>query len=178
MMISNIYEFRGNLVQQKAIRLSMDLFFQNKHKHKTPNFEVRQMSAITIARICISINPVLLNVNDIKPIIECLLKLIDEAQHQLYIYEALLALCNISSIPNDHGNDIKVDIAINKNGWSSLRNAFEDEHDLINAAILEIWCNLCTCYQAGMMRLYSNREVDIQIVTLFLRHDMRRIQRY
>ena len=174
MMISSIYEFRGNLVQQKAIRLSMDLFFQNKHGVKTNSVEIRQMASVAVARICISVNPILLNINDVKPIIEVLLKLVSEAQHELYIYEALLALCNIASMNND---DIKIDIAKNKRGWSVLRNAFEDEHDLINAAILETWCNLCTAYQAGIIKLYKNRDTDVQIVTLFLQHDSRRIQR-
>ena len=62
MMISNMNEFRGNLVQQKAVRLCMDLFFQNKHKMKNNNFEIRQMASVAIARICISVNPILLNI--------------------------------------------------------------------------------------------------------------------
>ena len=175
MMVSDLNDFRGQLVQQKVVRLALDLFFANKHGVKANDVEIRQMASVAVARICISINPILLNANDIKPIGEVLLSLISDGQHQLYIYEALLALCNITSLPNSE--DVKIDISVNKNGWSCLRNAFEDDHDLINAAILEIWCNLCTSFEAGIMRLYKCKETDVQIVTLFLQHDMRRVQR-
>ena len=38
---------------QKAIRLSMDLFFQNKHGVKTNSMEIGPMASVAVVRICI-----------------------------------------------------------------------------------------------------------------------------
>ena len=42
-------------------------------------------------------------------------------------------------------DDVKLDIAVKMDGMHT--DAFGDENDL-DAAVLEIWCNLFTCYQA------------------------------
>ena len=107
---------------------------------------------------------------------EVLLSAANESQHEFVIYESLLAPCNLCSVKD--ANDLKINISVDEKGWSTLRNAIEEEQHQINAAILEIWCNLCVGpIVGGIGQLHRHRTVDVQIVTLFLQHDDRRIQR-
>merc|ERR1712202_102284 len=75
------------------------------------------------------------------------------------------------------GEALKVAVSRHKKGWSVLRGALEEDQHLINAAILECWCNLCTSPTAGVEMLHRNRTCDVQIVTLFIQHDERRVHR-
>merc|ERR1712150_186537 len=163
-----------------GIRLALDLFFENKAMTTTAamksKLNVRQMASVAVARITISVNPILLNTNDLEPMAEVLLTAIKESEHELFIYESLLALCNLCSMKD--ADDLKRHISIAQKGWTAVRNAIEEDQYQINAAILEIWVNLCVGpFDAGVGMLHRHRTVDVQIVTLFLQHDERRIQR-
>ncbi|ETO26523.1 hypothetical protein RFI_10613, partial [Reticulomyxa filosa] len=174
-------QLRGQLIQQNAVRLLLDLFSANSPKDNRNLSEdcekIRLMSGTALARIgvllfiylflfkiiSISIDPRLFNSSHLKPMIVVLLYLIHHSQHELQEYEGLLALCNISSLSEEMREYI-----MDLQGWSVLRDAFEQSNPQINAAVLECWCNLCTC-EKGLLNLKRNSDCDIKIVTVFLR---------
>ena len=142
---------RGYMTQQKGLKLMIDLYVMHLNDLSEKSMKLKEWLCVSIARICISIPPISIDSNIHKSIVLCLIFLIKNATHQLFQYEALLAVCNFAATQTkDDINDIRK-YMIEQGLWDHMRECLSDDNPFdINAAALECYCNLIHC-QTGFL---------------------------
>ena len=66
--------------------------------------------------------------------------LLKNSPHQVFIFEAILALTNISSMNEDIREEM-----YEKGLWHTVRDAFSEENDKIDQAVMECQSNMMQC---------------------------------
>lgn len=150
-------ELRGKLVQQRALRLLVDLF-QSKSER------CRNDSALALARIAISTNPNLYPTGVAEDICLPILKLLKDATHELHQFECLLALTNLASM-----NEMIRERLWNADAWYTLRMMLTSENWKVQVAALECQVNMIMCEKAVAKLASPSGNQDIQIFLAFAR---------
>jgi len=154
---TSITNRRGKMTQQGAVRLLLDI-------HKTKSDKARVWSATGLARLAISLNPVLFNPTEIPGMCQALVALVTESRREIDAFEALLGLTNLASL-----NDETRGFIIMYNGWDVSQNGFNMQSEQIHLAALELECNLLH-HENGVELCIRQPEADLKIFVLFCKH--------
>ena len=127
---------RGNMLQQGALRILLKLSNHTSDKAKADSY-------LALSRIMITTNPASLPQDGLifslpKPLVT----FIESSEHELHQFEALIALTNLSSVPDPElkGKCVK------EGAWDNLRNCLTDSENLnIQRAAMECMTNLVLC---------------------------------
>jgi hypothetical protein len=152
-------ELRGKLVQQRAMRLLLDLV-------RSENEKCRNDASLALARIGISINPALYPVGVCEDMALPLVRFLKATTHELYQFETLLALTNITSA------DDGIRTTLWKEGaWYDLRMALTSDNWKVQVAALEAQTNMVMCDEAIEKLRTAGGDQDIEIFLAFSRSE-------
>lgn len=148
---------RGKLVQQRAMRLLLDLVQSTHEKSKND-------AALALARIAISTNPALYPVGVAEDMALPLIRFMKDTSHELYQFETLLALTNLTSSNEDIRRTLWKEKA-----WYDLRMILTSENWKVQVAGLETQTNMVMCEEAIEHFISEAGDQDIQIFLAFCR---------
>eukprot|EP00475_Leptophrys_vorax_P021792 TRINITY_DN2960_c0_g1_i2.p1 TRINITY_DN2960_c0_g1~~TRINITY_DN2960_c0_g1_i2.p1 ORF type:complete len:411 (+),score=111.04 TRINITY_DN2960_c0_g1_i2:1636-2868(+) len=152
-------ELRGKLVQQRAMRLLLDLV-------QSTNQKCKDDASLALARIGISINPALYPVGVCEDMALPLIRFLKSTTHELYQFETLLALTNITS-----ANEGIRSTLWKEGAWYDLRMALTSENWKVQVAALEAQTNMVMCDEAIEKFRSDGGDQDIEIFLAFARSD-------
>ena len=102
---------------------------------------VAQQAAWALAKIAISINPIMYPRRiDSNPesMVKPLLKLVDTYENELQAFEGCLALCNLATVDELKERMVKC------GAWRTVQMTLTSNNEQLQRAALEVMCNLCT----------------------------------
>ena len=124
--------------------------------------------SLSISRIFISLNPNLLpRTLSLPSFIPSVIELINSASHELYIFEALLALTNIASMATD---DVAIEnTLVQLNAWTVVKTSLSSNNTIVQRAGIECLTNLILCEHFAEHVLHNENELKLFI--LFTKSD-------
>ena len=132
LMMANTPEARGKMVQQGGFKALLTLTV-------CPDEAARTSAAWGLAKIGISINPALYprrTGSGPEAMVVPLVKLIDEGENELMIFEAAMTLCNLATVPELRDRIVKA------KAWRALEMALTSDNELVQRASVEAMSNL------------------------------------
>ena len=156
LLMSSVEPNCGYLVQQGAFSLLMKL------RERFQDVKLGYDSALAMARMAIPINPSLFSQNVVPGLVSPLLWLVENSEHELHEYEALLAVTNLGSMDME----VRERLYANK-AWGILSKSLSSDNEMVQCAAVEALANLSGC-DSAMKKLGSpSGEQDIRIFLLF-----------
>ena len=125
---------RGKMVQQGGWKAALGLALSE-------DAAVAQQAAWALAKIAISINPIMYPRRiDSNPesMVKPLLKLVDTYENELQAFEGCLALCNLATVDELKERMVKC------GAWRTVQMTLTSSNEQLQRAALEVMCNLCT----------------------------------
>jgi len=150
-------ELRGAMVQQGALKLLLQLY-------RHPSGKCQETCALSLARLCISLDPSLFPASDdvVPQLLTPLLTLIKKAEHELYLFEGCLALTNLASL----GEGV-CERLVELGAWSAVTALLTTDNTMLQRAAVEAMTNMVMC-ESSLERLKSEGgQTDLQMFLLF-----------
>eukprot|EP00457_Paulinella_chromatophora_P000211 gb/GEZN01000211.1/.p1 GENE.gb/GEZN01000211.1/~~gb/GEZN01000211.1/.p1 ORF type:complete len:1147 (-),score=257.96 gb/GEZN01000211.1/:2145-5585(-) len=149
-------ENRGFMIQQGAMPLLLRLC---KHRHQ----KSAERAALALARICITTDPNMFPNSSLAfSIVKPILSLMKKAEHELYQFEACMALTNLIGF-----NKEVSDLVVAENGWYELTMLLGTENHLLQRSVVEAMCNLCINDKILERLASEGGEQDLMFFLLF-----------
>jgi hypothetical protein len=144
--LSKEQKHRARMAQQGAIKLLLQIRdrIAKTDKSTAEAATIERSASHAIARLLISVNPAhvfsaTLSASSAVSVLVPLLTIDQDAEQRdlLPTFEALLALTNLASMPDDSTRDLQI-----RNAWQSLEELLFSSNTLVQRASVELVCNL------------------------------------
>eukprot|EP00921_Rhytidocystis_pertsovi_P000528 GHVQ01000987.1.p1 GENE.GHVQ01000987.1~~GHVQ01000987.1.p1 ORF type:complete len:901 (+),score=168.63 GHVQ01000987.1:256-2958(+) len=153
-LVCSVPALRGSVIAQGGVQALLKGCDNLKDENQR---RTRQ----ALSQLCITTNPSLFTYRQALDIVPHLLALLTD-DHELYQYEAALALTNITSL----GDDARCRVWHGQ-GWRRFGDLLFSENDMLRSAGLEGWCNMCPLELVMDSVAQKKHNTDIKLLCAF-----------